>query len=277
MQGRLSALVGGRIQAFPWDEWRDEFPRAQRCGLSLMEWTLDQDRLYENPLMTASGREEIKSLSLQHHVAIPSLTGDCFMQAPFWKVQGAERAARLNDLDAVIAACSDLGIQSIVVPLLDDGHVSSRDEEDLVVAVLADRATLLAQRRVAITFESDYEPAELARLIDRFPDPVFGINYDIGNSAGAGFDPRAEIRAYGNRIVGVHIKDRPRGKSTVPLGSGDAQFDVVFEELARIGYQGNFILQTARAANHDHEAVLCRYRDMTMEWLQAYPAQTHGS
>ena len=29
MQGRLSAMVDGKIQAFPWNEWREEFPRAQ--------------------------------------------------------------------------------------------------------------------------------------------------------------------------------------------------------------------------------------------------------
>jgi hexulose-6-phosphate isomerase len=39
MQGRLCAPVDGKIQAFPWDHWRDEFPLAQRFGFPLMEWT----------------------------------------------------------------------------------------------------------------------------------------------------------------------------------------------------------------------------------------------
>src|SRR3989344_3268068 len=62
MQGRLSPLVNGKIQAFPWDHWRDEFITAQRHGFPLMEWTLDQDRLHENPLMTQPGRVEIRRL-----------------------------------------------------------------------------------------------------------------------------------------------------------------------------------------------------------------------
>ena len=57
MQGRLSALVDGKIQAFPWNEWREEFPRAKALGIGRMEWTIDQDRLRENPLTTESGRE----------------------------------------------------------------------------------------------------------------------------------------------------------------------------------------------------------------------------
>ena len=38
MQGRLSAMVDGKIQAFPWSEWREEFPRAHALGLSRIEW-----------------------------------------------------------------------------------------------------------------------------------------------------------------------------------------------------------------------------------------------
>ena len=63
MQGRLSAMVDGKIQAFPWNEWREEFPRASALGLTRIEWTIDQDRLRENPLNTAAGQQEIIELS----------------------------------------------------------------------------------------------------------------------------------------------------------------------------------------------------------------------
>ena len=85
MQGRLSALVDGKIQAFPWDEWREELPRAKALGIGRMEWTIDQDRLRENPLNTESGRGAIARLARGNAIEIASLTGDCFMQAPFWK------------------------------------------------------------------------------------------------------------------------------------------------------------------------------------------------
>ena len=94
MQGRLSPPVDGKIQAFPWDRWRDEFAAAEKIGIGLMEWTLDHDRLAENPLMTAEGRDEIKALSARHGVRVLSLTGDIFMQMPFWRVAGATRDQR---------------------------------------------------------------------------------------------------------------------------------------------------------------------------------------
>ena len=36
MQGRLSPLVDGKIQAFPWDHWQAEFPEAERLDLPVM-------------------------------------------------------------------------------------------------------------------------------------------------------------------------------------------------------------------------------------------------
>jgi hexulose-6-phosphate isomerase len=92
MQGRLSPLVDGKIQAFPWEHWRQEFPISKSLDIHLMEWTLDQDHLYKNPLMTEVGRSEIRVLCSNNKVRIPSLTGDCFMQDPFWKATGLARS-----------------------------------------------------------------------------------------------------------------------------------------------------------------------------------------
>jgi len=272
MQGRLSPPIDGRIQCFPWPYWREEFPRAQQLGIRLMEWTLDQDRLYENPLMTVDGQVEIRALCERHGLAIPSLTGDCFMQAPFWKATGAERAALERDFLAVARACAAVGITMMVVPLVDNGRLENAEQEDILVEFLEMQAGFLAEHGLQVVFESDFGPAELARFIARLDPARFGINYDIGNSAALGFDPAAEIAAYGPRIVNVHVKDRVLGGMTVPLGTGNADFETVFAQLGRVGYRGNCIMQTARAADGDHAAALSRYRDMLQDWLSRYPA-----
>ena len=70
MQGRLSPLVDGKIQAFPWDHWESEFAEASRLDLGLIEWTLDQHRLYDNPIMTVRGREEVRALAVANGIEI---------------------------------------------------------------------------------------------------------------------------------------------------------------------------------------------------------------
>ena len=62
MQGRLSPLVNGKIQAFPWNSWEEEFKIASENNFKIMEWTLDQERLYENPLMCKNGTTTLKCL-----------------------------------------------------------------------------------------------------------------------------------------------------------------------------------------------------------------------
>lgn len=267
MQGRLSPMVNGMIQAFPWDHWREEFPIASDIAIPMMEWTLDQDRLYENPLMTQAGQEEIRSLCSQYDFSIPSLTGDCFMQAPFWKVDGDEYKALTEDFIAICKSCVAVGISIIVIPLVDNGGVDNKEQEDKLVSFLESQAGFLRDNGLKVVFESDFAPAELARLMDRFDPSLFGVNYDIGNSAALGYDPVEEVKAYGERIINVHIKDRPRNGTTVPLGDGDADFEKVYTALAQVGYNGNYILQTARAADERHAEVLAGFRDFSQGWL----------
>jgi L-ribulose-5-phosphate 3-epimerase len=270
MQGRLSPIIGGRIQSFPWECWQQEFALGQVHDFHLIEWTLDQDRLYENPLLTRNGQDEIKSLCFQHDFEIPSLTGDCFMQAPFWKEKGDKQNELHQDFIAVAEACGAVGISLIVVPLVDSGRIENESQEDELVTFFESQKGLLNKHGLRIVFESDFKPNQLARFIERFDPKLFGINYDIGNSASLGFNPLDEISDYGDRILNVHIKDRLLGGSTVPLGLGNADFKVVFDSLRRMDYSGNYILQTARAVDGDHARALCEYREMTIEWLFKY-------
>lgn len=272
MQGRLSPLVNARIQSFPWSCWQQEFSAGEKHGFHLIEWTLDQDCLYDNPLLALDGQAEILALCKLHGFAIPSLTGDCFMQAPFWKAEGVEREALQRDFRAVAVACAAVGISIMVVPLVDNGRLEHAAHEEALVTYLKSQAEFLAENDLLVAFESDLAPLELARFIERLDPALFGINYDIGNSAALGFNPAVEFAAYGHRIVNVHIKDRVIGGTTVPLGSGNADFETVFGALIRIGYTGNYILQTARAMDDDHAGVLCHYRDMTVNWLNRHAA-----
>lgn len=268
MQGRLSPLVDGKIQAFPWDYWRQEFSISSGLDIRLMEWTLDQDRLYENPLMNPEGQAEIRALCDSYNIKIPSLTGDCFMQAPFWKFAGVTRRDLEKDFLAISKSCFEVGISILIVPLVDNGRLESVRQENELIHFLVSHEKFFLHHKIKIAFESDYTPIELARFIKRLNPAIFGINYDIGNSAALGFDPIEELTKYGERVVNVHIKDRMLGGTTVSLGLGNANFEVVFAELSRLNYQGNFILQTARATEEGHAKVLSMYRDQTITWLQ---------
>ncbi len=268
MQGRLSPLVDGKIQAFPERDWAQEFPAAQVIGLPLMEWTMDQAGILENPLMTEPGRARIRALCAAHGVAVRSLTGDFCMHAPFWKQTGAARAALAALFGQVVEACAKAEAGIIVVPLVDGGSLASTAERDALSSEMLKLQPLLARLNVRVCFESDLAPAPLAAFIADFPAAQFGINYDMGNSASLGWDPREEIPMLAPRILNVHIKDRVLGGSTVPLGTGAAQLPLQFTLLREAGYAGNYILQTARAQDGDHAGALRTYAALALGLLE---------
>ncbi|MDG1432270.1 MAG: sugar phosphate isomerase/epimerase, partial [Paracoccaceae bacterium] len=163
--------------------------------------------------------------------------------------------------------CEAVGIKHIVVPLVDNGSIVNPEQEDVLVEFLRNLSDDLASRKMCVVFESDFEPENLLRFMDRLDASVFGINYDIGNSAAMGFDAKQELSVYGHRILNVHVKDRLLGGTTVPLKTGAADFTNAFKALERCGYSGNFILQTARAKDGEHAKALEYYKDLVVNWL----------
>ena len=267
IQGRLSPIVDGKIQAFPWNHWINEFSLAERNNFNLIEWTLDQELLYENPLMTKNGQNKIKDFKSKYKIAIDSLTGDCLMQAPFFKYNKKKRDDLLDDLQNIIKSCDIVGVKYIVYPLVDNGKLENKNQERVLIEGLKKFYTILSDTGIKIVFESDFSPQKLKRFIEKFPSESFGINYDIGNSASLGYNNQQEIEAYGDRIFNVHVKDRLLHGDTVPLGHGDADIPGAINELKAIGYDGNYVLQTARAKDSDHLGVLCKYRDQLVKWI----------
>ena len=126
---------------------------------------------------------------------------------------------------------------------------------------------VLGKNKIKILFETDFEPKRYLKFIKNFNKKFFGINYDIGNSASYNFDPNEEISLYGKYIDNVHVKDRITNGTTVPLGEGSANFTEAFEQLHSVDYSGNYILQTARAEDGNHAAVLKSYKSMVKGWI----------
>jgi L-ribulose-5-phosphate 3-epimerase len=268
IQGRLSPRVDGLIQAFPKAHWQSEFKIAQQMGLQLMEWTLDDEGISENPFIKESLQPEVKALCEKYSVKIPSITGDFFMQNPFFKANGVERLTLIERLITVIRACQFFGTKIIVIPLVDNASIGNPELEQLVIEEFKKLVPILNQCNVQIAIESDFRPQDLSKFIDKLPAENFGINYDIGNSASLGFDPSEEFAAYSNRIFNVHVKDRLLHGTTVPLGKGNADLPLVMDLIRRARYSGNLIMQTARADDDDHSAVMLRYKNQIEYWMK---------
>ena len=178
------------------------------------------------------------------------ITGDCFMQKPFWKQTNKKIKNRLiDDLKKILICASKLQIKYLIIPLVDNGSFKNKTHEKILISELLKLKKFLKKKSLIILFETDFSPKRNLNFIQKFKSKNFGINYDIGNSASNNFKPSEEISLYGKYIKNVHIKDRKKFGNTVHLGHGNANFPKVFNLLNKMKYKGNFILQTARGTS----------------------------
>jgi len=265
MQGRLSPIRNGRIQSFPWETWEEEFKTASRIQIKKMEWTIDSENFASNPLLTSAGKEKIKSLMSLVNLEISSVTCDYFMENPPWKT---DPGGLFRGIESILAGMSEIGAKILVIPLVDNSSLIDSKTYSQTLHFFSRVSDLLGASDLKIAFETDLGPERFADFMSEFAEDRYGVNYDIGNSASFGFNPTEEFAAIGPRVVNVHVKDRVLGGTTVPLGTGNADFPTVFRCLNEHGYVGNLIMQTARAQDGKHAEVLAMYREQIARWME---------
>lgn len=249
IQGRLSAPVNGKIQAFPWDAWEAEFGIAAAIGFDDIEFIFETENFARNPLWTEAGLKQIDELTRATGVAVKHICADYFMENPFVRVSEEKKNNNLEVLKKLMAQAAKLGANSVELPMVDNSRLETAEEKNQIVEILRTITPEMEKYNLGISLESSLPPFELKDLLERLAHPLFSITYDTGNSSSLGYDTEEEIRAFGKWISNVHVKDRILHGTTVPLGTGNADLPKSFEILKQVGYSGPFTLQAARAGD----------------------------
>ncbi len=249
MQGRLSPMIDGKIQAFPWDTWRDEFYLAKDCQLTYMDWIVETERMDENPFLTKQGLENIRQCENESGVRVISICADYFMENPLIRCSMSELNERLNQLSIIVTNTNTFGVKFIEIPFVDNSAMHNDAEIEELISVVNKFVDKCELGQTQLVFETSLAPNKLQYFLKMINHPQVKANYDSGNSASIGLDVNAEFNAYGDQISTVHIKDRILGGTTVPLGTGDVVFEDFFKCLQKYKYQGPMIMQVARGEN----------------------------
>jgi inosose dehydratase len=93
-------------------------------------------------------------------------------------------------------------------------------------------------------------PEQIARV---FEQTAIGFCPDTAHLDAAGGESAALIRAYGDRIPYVHLKDYADG-AFLPLGAGQLDWDGIFASLREIGYDGWIAVEADGYAGPQGEA-----------------------
>jgi hexulose-6-phosphate isomerase len=248
MQGRLSPRIDGKIQAYPASTWQKEFEIAQEIGYAAIEWIVEKP-VETNALMTDSGKAEIKRLISSTGVRIDYVCADVFMQQPLVRMTEETKLQNKDYLLEILRNAKEVGAIGVEIPFVDNSSIKNDKEKQEFIDAMQDAFKLAKDLDIKISLETDLSPIAFKELLELIDLDFVQANYDIGNSASLGFDPEEELNAYGQRILNVHVKDRKLGGTTVPLGTGNADINLVIQKLQEFDYSGGLTMQAARGEN----------------------------
>ncbi len=249
MQGRLLPPFEDRFQAFPADQWRQEFDLARDAGLDCIEWIYERPHETDNPLASPEGIAEMRALMDQTGVAVRSICADYYMTERLIGTDGEANIPVIDHLHRLISQAAELSALYIILPFVDQSSLKTGDQRTGIVEVLKELARYGEDRRVELHLETDLPPQVFRTLLDAIDHPYVRANFDIGNSASLGYDPSQEIGLLAPYLASVHVKDRLFGGGTVALGTGNADFVTCFKLIRTTGFARPFILQAARGEN----------------------------
>lgn len=263
MQGRLSKPRSSLIQEFPWEDWSNEFELASRCGLNCIEWTVDLTKFETNPIFDPNYSEFIHQITESNRITVESITLDNFVEAPLHKINAKNNLkSDIKKLEWILDRLKTHSIKTLVLPIVKENGEESEETLNNLCQILASTQSTLEVNNIFLAVELELSINQISKVVKSLSEyKNIGFNFDIGNSASLGNDPIREIQLYAEKLFNVHIKDRSYNGTTVPLGTGDARFKLIFRELNRNKYNRNFILQAARIPNQPEIITIKSYLD----------------
>jgi sugar phosphate isomerase/epimerase len=221
------------------------FSKAKEIGFNGIETCIGRD-YREHRLWSDAGINELKTLSEEAGVEMPSLSPGGFTSYTFAHSDDEKRAEGIVMLQYLSAICPKLGAKVILVPFFGDGEIQ---KEHITAPRFIDGLKMAAgtaeKYDVFLALESTLNADEHQQILDQVGSPAVGVYYDMGNATSRGYDPAREIQQLGKAIVQMHIKDTKGNHA----GEGDVDFPAVIEAIHAIGYDGWLVLETPSKDN----------------------------
>ena len=270
MQGRLSKPYNEKIQSFPSVSWQQEFEKASNCGFEVIEWIFDAYTL--NPILSSEGVSEIRSLCIKHNITINAVCADYFMVEKLFHESHDNLEKNIKMLKELILQSKKLEISFIEIPLVDSSSLKTTNDKLELINNLEKAIPFAEKNDVTIVLETDLSPLDFKQLLSEFNHPNIMANYDSGNSTSLGYNSKEELTTLRKWIKNVHVKDRKFRGGTVPLGSGNTNFELFFSTLSEIQYLGDLIVQGARSSdtNVAPEITCQTYQKFVKEYVNRY-------
>lgn len=199
----------------------------------------------DDDIWSATDREDFRRHAAEHGIAVPSLCPSYLNFRPgLTAADGEERAAVVSELRRLVAAASDLGARTVLVPFFLDAAIENTAQRRRVAGAIEPAARAAESAGVTLALETSLPAGENRALLDAIDSPRVQLYYDVGNATRYGYDPGVELRELADRLAGqIHLKDGTESGDSL-LGEGRVGFGAVGDALGAIDYDGWLVLET---------------------------------
>lgn len=257
--------------------WEDFFPQVREGGFSFVDLSVDETP--ERAARLQWDAEQRRTCRRAAEAAGVTIGGLCLSLHRRIMPGSADPAIRARALEVYhqgIALARDLGISVVQVAGYyahyepDDPDAARRYVETLAAAVPA-----AARAGVVLAIEN-VDGHDIASIPDamavvrQIGSPWVQCYPDVGNIAEHGGDATDELRSGQGHMVALHVKDvLPGQPRRIPFGTGVADFDAAFAELARQQWSGRMMLEMWNDDHPDSVATCIEARHFIEQKLSA--------
>jgi L-ribulose-5-phosphate 3-epimerase len=246
MQGRLSAPVNGRMQEFP-EDWEREFVILKDLGLNHIEWLITKNSWLSNPIMKNIKHVEKFPISF---ICLDTLVDKRISNLDFLS----------EKLGMLCEKVSDTSMKNLTIPLLEESNMEDDKKREKFCRLIKKYGMRFPT--INFSFEAELQKEKLLEIVSLCDN--FFVTYDTGNMTSYGVDHLEYIDFFKHKINNIHLKDRTVDAATVNPLTGDTDFDLIFNSLEKIGYNGVMTMQTARSMTGEEIETTTKHRDIFM-------------
>lgn len=231
--------------------WDEKFALAKASGFECIELSIDATeerlkRLYD-PGFVSTLKDALKKTPLRiYTLALTANRG-----FPLGSEDPVIRARAKEIVQKAILLAEELCIGVIHIAGYDELGPKSNEETKKIfrnsVAEVVRYAENYSPRLAIETMDTEFMGSctNIRRLCEEIGSEKLRIYADVGNLAGMGKSVSEELKAGGDYIVGIHLKDsKPGIMRDVLFGEGIVDFKEAFSCITRIGYSGAMIAET---------------------------------
>ncbi|MDQ3671040.1 MAG: TIM barrel protein [Actinomycetota bacterium] len=233
----MDVVIGGRDDA-------EMFGRAKRAGFAGVEVVLTREEL------SAGGRVEfLKRAQEATGLEIPALVLGEHNEVGGIADPSLDASSRAHaDVRNATAWARELGTEVILIPFFMRAELVSDADDDRAVAAFQVLCPEAAEQGVSLCFEGSLPAGRIKAIASRVGSDAFGCYFDLANPlAHKDLDGPTEIRALGELIRRVHVKDTRVRTGDCRPGAGRVDFAESAVALSEIGYDGWLTLETPPA------------------------------